>query len=50
LGSSVDFANLDLIGATRIEILPAQSALWERRAGRRDEFRNDAGAASRCTT
>ena len=29
LGSSVDFANLDLIGATRIEILPgAQSALW----------------------
>ena len=28
LGSSVDFANLDLIGATRIEILPgAQSAL-----------------------
>ncbi len=29
LGSSVDFANLDLIGATRVEILPgAQSALW----------------------
>ena len=29
LGSSVDFANLDLIGVTRIEILPgAQSALW----------------------
>ena len=29
LGSSVDFANLDLIGASRIEILPgAQSALW----------------------
>ena len=29
LGASVDFANLDLIGATRIEILPgAQSALW----------------------
>jgi vitamin B12 transporter len=29
LGSSVDFANLDLIGMTRIEILPgAQSALW----------------------
>ncbi len=29
LGSSVDFANLDLIGATRIEVLPgAQSALW----------------------
>ncbi len=29
LGSNVDFANLDLIGATRIEILPgAQSALW----------------------
>jgi vitamin B12 transporter len=29
LGSSVDFANLDLIGATRIEILPgAQTALW----------------------
>ena len=29
LGSSVDFANLDLIGVTRVEILPgAQSALW----------------------
>ncbi len=29
LGAAVDFANLDLIGATRIEILPgAQSALW----------------------
>jgi vitamin B12 transporter len=29
LGSNVDFANLDLIGATRIEILPgAQTALW----------------------
>ncbi len=29
LNSSVDFANLDLIGVTRIEILPgAQSALW----------------------
>ncbi len=29
LGASVDFANLDLIGATRIEVLPgAQSALW----------------------
>ena len=29
LGSSVDFANLDMIGMTRVEILPgAQSALW----------------------
>jgi vitamin B12 transporter len=29
LGSNVDFANMDLIGATRIEILPgAQTALW----------------------
>ena len=29
LGSSVDFANLDMIGMTKVEILPgAQSALW----------------------
>ena len=51
LGSSVDFANLDLIGATRIEILPgAQSALWgsDALAGV-IEFRNDAapGASMR---